>query len=140
MKQAKFIFIAQDIMLTKWMQAADLFDKSRVITTEAQTLTVDFDEREEIDLSKGEQILNVLSSKFNEAIKTEKLVLLHLISVQNNNVVYLNNKVKPFIDKSVRELSNGNIWGMFDDFLKNLNLKVETDKYRFIKNVEFETI
>lgn len=130
---AKIIIIVGDSTKTKFMQAADLFTKDKVLGKQHE-IEVKFEMPEfKWEFDYAQTLVDRIAELF---MKDKKFILsfVHLFSVKNDEVImFNNNKVKPYINKKVRQISNGNKFYIFANYLKNIGLEVETDNYFFIK-------
>jgi hypothetical protein len=130
--KAKFLMISGKKNLTQFMQAADLFEKSKVLGG-LEVFTVTFKEEEvKVTFTQCERLIQKMVECFP---KEYLLSFLHLHSIIEEDKILLNVnlKCKPYINKSVRTISNGHYYGIFPTILKELGISVETDKHLFIK-------
>lgn len=105
-KELEFDLIVGDKFPTQFLQAFDLFEKTK-ITGEVLSLTVNFKENENITKTKIEKII----SKIKDTIeKEEKLVA--FIGCKLNKLYWENPDIKT--------ISNGTHWFCINDF-KNKN-------------------
>lgn len=132
MIQATYLLIAGDARRNAFMKAADVFEEGKVLG-EAEEIVVNYKEHTDLTLERAAIPIAEIH-KLGE----KKLIvsLFHLISIQQGNVITMNDgTVKPYVNKAVRIISSGEKWFMLDDCLRYLGFTVETDEWRFIKNV-----
>ena len=132
MIRATYLLIAGDARLNAFMKAADVFEEGKVLG-EPEQIIVNY--KEDIELTLERAALPI-----NEVAKSDEkkyiISLFHLISIQQEKVITMNDgKIKPYVNKSVRIISSGTNWFMLDDYLRYLGFTVETDEFRFIKNI-----
>jgi hypothetical protein len=132
MKTAEFIVIAGRKDIDDFMKAADLFHGKNL--GEIETITISYKESETLSLERMEKLIPVLKEGFE---KTGQIVsFIHLISIRNNDNITLNSIVKPYVDKSVREISNGKKSFVFKHFIEAYTpFKCETDEYYYITEI-----
>lgn len=131
--QAKAIFnvIVRDALRTKFMQATDVFDAGKIVG-EIKTFTATFKEFEQVTFERCQNLINMWA----KTPKNFPFVLIHLHSIENEDQILLNTKLKcmPYIDYSVRQISDGQHTFFLKDYLVNeLGISVETDQFVFVK-------
>lgn len=122
--EIKFLAIYGNKDITLIMQACDMFDPSKT-----------YGELHDIKI--------ILSDKKITKKTIEKTILLlkETLEKTKNNVIFIcylgeDFKVKPYINRSIRMISNGERFFMFDDFLRYMGFEVITSKHRFINEVK----
>jgi hypothetical protein len=130
----KFLVIIGEAKMTKMMQAFDMFEPSKVLG-EIKEIVFSLEDGILADEERVRKTLQNSEWIFKEAGK--QLIFMHFISYTNDNVTVSNNgTITPFFDKTVRCISNGNQFFMFDDFIRNYTrLEVKTNEHRFIECV-----
>lgn len=134
---AKIMIISGNKMITKFMQAADCFEKSKVIGN-LQILNISYKKNEKVTLQRAGKIINEIKKELE---KEDIVSFVHVMEVTNGNVTIKNKgEVIPYINKEVRVISDGHNWFMFHKFIEShTNLKVITDNYMFVTGVGIDT-
>ena len=129
--RAKFLIVSGDKFTTEFMQYADVFEKSKVIGI-PKIITISFKEGERVSLSRAIPLIDA-TRKALESSK-ELVSLIHLIEVQNDNVVIKNRgEIAPYVNREVRCISDGEKWGLFSKYIEaSTGLEVITDQHMFI--------
>jgi hypothetical protein len=132
MKTAEFIVIAGRKDIDSFMKAADLFHGKNI--GEIDIITVSYKEFENLSFERMEKLIPILKEGFE---KTGHIVsFIHLISIRNNDNITLNSIVKPYIDKSAREVSDGKKSFVLKHFIEAYTpFKCETDEYYYITEI-----
>lgn len=132
MKTATFIVVAGPKLIDSFMKAADLFRAKNLGIVEE--MTVVYKEDQNISIDRAAALIPFVKEVFE---KSEKIVsFIHLKSVRNNNVITLNDSVKPYYDEKIREVSNGHTSFVFKEFIeKTTGFKCNTDQNYFIKEI-----
>lgn len=115
MKKAKFIVIHGDRKHTALMQAGDVFSKDKVLGS-MQVMEVEYKTGEVVTFRRAGKLIEEFKTNLE---KLDRIVtLVHLSEIYDENKILLNNnKVKPYINKSVRMVSDGTKWGMLHEIL-----------------------
>lgn len=130
--KAHFYIVMGDLRITKFMQAADMFEKDKVIG-EIVKFYVEFKEEEKrITFARCERLIEKMAELFP---KKYIVSLIHLDYIEEGDVIRLNREGKcaPYINKSVRVISDGHNWYMFHELLKKLKINFELDEHCFVK-------
>ena len=141
MMKAIFKVILGDKQKTKFMQACDVFESSKVLgefdddggLIEA---IIEFKEGEEVSLERAGKAINTLKLAFEQ--EGSKIVtLIHLSHIMKGNSIIPNDEtIAPYVNKKVRMVSNGKKFGMLHDLLKGIGLKVTTNEHMYIQTAE----
>lgn len=128
---AKFIIILVDERMTKFMQCADLFSKDKVIA-KIDECVFTFEETKKVDYELCEKVINSFLTTTENKLS---FAFIHLHSIIDEDQILLNRKLqcKPYINKEIRQISDGNKSFMFHDFLTKLEMPFELDENCFIK-------
>lgn len=126
------LMLFQNVRITRFMQAADVFEAGKVVIT--QKTCVAYTEIP-VTIEHCQKMMEQIAIQQRTADKDDlKPVVVHVVSFQNENTITLNNNlVAPFIDKSVRCVSDGENWGVLANMLRDIGVNVQTDQYMFIK-------
>lgn len=128
---AKILIIIGDKMHTKLLQTCDMFEPDKVLGF-IKEFEIAFDATE-FKIENGQPFVDAFTKTYTDD-KNFILSFVHLISVKNKDVIMLNNdKVIPYINKKVRQISDGKSFFLFSKYLKNMGIKVKTDEYFFIQ-------
>jgi len=123
-----------DKKITEFMQACDLFDNAKIIG-KIDEITLDI--KPGVNLAENSYLRSVVENLKNAYEHAgHNVAFVHIVHVQDDNIIVLNNKgnVKPYINKKIRQISDGKKSFIFEEFLKRIGIKVETDEHRFIIN------
>lgn len=118
--------VTGNAMMTKFMQAADMFEPWKVLG-KLTNIVVTLDE-----VPTDEQL-----QKLQDTIKQgfekdkERVSFVYIVDCEGRD-----HTIEPYVDLSVKAISNGEQWGMFDENLRKYGLVVETDNYRALKSVK----
>ena len=134
MTTVKILLILTPKMISRFMQAADVFDNGKVIG-EIKEISIDFKEGEIVDFSRIEKLFPVLKTAF-ESESQYQVQLIHAEQIESeDNILKNNKKLLPYFNPKVRQISDGSKFFLFCDFLKNLGFEVETTQDMYIKNL-----
>ena len=124
--------IVNNRQITDFMQAADLFDKAKVIGS-IREVNISF--AGEITLEDAQLILDRVRVFFND--KKLQVTFIHLLSIENEDVILknVNCRVTPYFNPGHREISDGAKCFMFHHFLKQIGLEHTTDEHMFVKTI-----
>jgi hypothetical protein len=130
---AKIMVISGDKKLTKFMQCADVFEASKVLGT-LNILSVNYKENEKASLSRAGLLIDAIKNSLED---DEVVSFIHVLEVTNGNTTIRNQgEIVPYINKTVRCISDGHSWFVLSDFIEQkTGLKVVTDKHKFIISV-----
>ncbi len=134
---AKIMVISGNKKITKLMQAADCFEKSKVIGN-LQILNISYKEKEKLTLQRAGKLIDVLK----EGLEKDEIVsFVHVIQIQiGGKIIENKGEVIPYINKEVRCISDGHNWFVLAQFIKEkTNLKVVTNNEMFITGVGVDT-
>jgi hypothetical protein len=130
MKKGIFYVIVGDTDITKLMQAADIFDKSKIIAS-IQKISVEYKEDVDLTIEYAGNIIEKIKNELEE--EGHIVVFIHLESISIDDVVTENmGDIPPYINKSIRSISDGEHWVMLYDVLERLGVKVEYNENYFI--------
>lgn len=128
------LVIAGEKKITKFMQACDVFSNDKVIGIR-YTVTMNFTNG--MVKSKRKKFFEIIVENLKKNYETEHkciVSLVHIKSYQQGNTVTINDGwAKPYINKKVRQISDGEVFSMFHDILSNLNIKFKTNEQYFIQ-------
>ena len=128
MNTVKFVVISGPSNITKLMQAADMFSKFKVVGY-IKDFTLEMDGTVTKETIKN--LIPILKSALEE--DNEIVTLIHFISMENEELVLKNKDIEPYINKEVREISDGEKWMTLHDVLDRYGIKHEVDENMFIK-------
>lgn len=132
MKNAEFIIIHGIKNLDSFMKAADLFNGKNLGTVEH--LTIIYKETEAISIERAGKVIPYLKEGFEKA--GEIVSFIHLVQIRNNDDITLNSKIKPYVDMSAREISNGYKSFVLKHFIEAYTpFKCETDENYYITEI-----
>ena len=134
---AKILIISGSRVMTNLMQCADIFQKDKVIGT-LKIINVKYKENEKANLKRAA----ILIDKIKQSLEEEEIVsLIHVLEATNGTVTVSNQgEVLPYIDKTVRCVSDGYNWFLLSDWIEHkTGLKVITDEHKFITGVGIKT-
>jgi hypothetical protein len=130
---ATLMVISGNKMMTKFMQAADVFEESKVLGT-VKYITANYKEDEKLTLERAAKIIDATKQALEE---DEVVSFVHLMGIQIGKKVIKNQgEIIPYINKEVRCISNGEKWFVLARFIEQkTNLKVITNEHMFITGV-----
>lgn len=130
MKEGIFYVICGDSKITKFMQAADVFEKSKVVAS-VQKISVEYKEDIDLTIEYAGKIIEKIKEELEE--QGQLVVFIHLDSIIVDDVVTENmGDIPPYINKSIRAISDGEHWIMLHDILERLGVKVQYNENYFI--------
>jgi hypothetical protein len=129
-----FTAISGDKMHSDFMQACDVFEKSKVLG-ELQKITITVKD----DVVISEEYVRAVMANTIAAMNHAKRVLsfLHFEYYEQNDTTISNSgSITPYVNKEVRMISNGHNFFLLDEFIRrSTGLKVITDEHRFVQAV-----
>jgi len=134
--EIKILAVSGQSLLTKFMQAADVFEDSKVLGT-PKILIVKYKAGEKISTKRAADLINFIKQSLE---KNEEIVsFIHILEIQEGKKIRKNKgELAPFVNKDVRCISDGKKWGLLSKYIElNTNLKVITDENMFITSVGF---
>lgn len=111
MCKSKIIYtiVSGDEMMTKFMQAAAVFEKGKVVGTK-KTITFSLEEGTPATLERVRSTMKHSVDAFKQT--GELLTFMHFeCFINGEEVVYNDGTVTPYVDKEVRVISDGKNWG-----------------------------
>ena len=132
--KAELLIISGSKLATKFMQCADVFEKSKVIGT-LSSVVVSYNEGEKLDFKKASKLVDATRDAYT---KLDMIVsFIHLKSITDGQKTILNKgEVTPYFNKEVRVISDGQSWFLLCDFIKHqTGLQVNTDENMFITSI-----
>jgi len=131
---AKLMVISGSLQKTKFMQCADVFEKSKVLGT-TQYMDVSFNEGTKLTQKHLSLVIDSMKKALEEA--GELVTFIHIVGTQNGNIVtYNQGEIAPYVNSDVRCVSDGGSWYVLCDYLKAATgLDVITDEHRFVIGV-----
>lgn len=132
MKNAEFLIITGRKDIDNFMKAADLFHGKNIGIID--TVIITYKESETLSFERMEKLIPILKSGFEKV--GEIVSFIHLVQLRNNDNITLNSTVKPYVDMSAREISDGHKSFVFKRFIEAYTpFKCETDEYYYIKGI-----
>ena len=132
MKNAEFIVISAPKHMDQFMKAADLFRAKNLGTI--KRMTVEYNEKTSISLDRAKAIIPVIKEGLEKAGRIVSFI--HLVKVRNGDTIKLNSSIKPYVDMTAREISNGHTSFVFKDYIEIVTgFKCEIDEHYYIKNI-----
>jgi hypothetical protein len=129
-----FTAISGDKLHSDFMQACDVFEKSKVLG-DVQKITITTQE----DVVVNDEYIKRTMDATVAAMQSAKRILtfLHFEYYTQDGQTFKNNgSITPYVNKDVRMISDGSTFQMLDDFIRfNTGLEVITDEHRFIRAV-----
>jgi hypothetical protein len=129
MIKAKFIAISGDSFVNQIAKACDIFDDGKIVAT-FTNIEATFKEDEIVDFERCGKLIEVIRQYFESK---QVVALVHLKCIMDGNKTIFNNAIEPYINKSVREISDGQKYTMFHGILSNLGISFELTEYMYIK-------
>ncbi len=132
--RVEVLVIAGEKKITELMQACDMFSKDKVIG-ERHLVILEFTNG--VVKSKRKVFFDIIIKNIKENFETEHqsiVSLVHIKSYQQGNTVTINDGwAEPFINKKVRQISDGKNFSMFHGILSDLKIKFKTNEQYFIQ-------
>lgn len=133
----RFHAVFTDVLRTKFMQAADMFDKHKVIG-KSDIFT--------IEGGTGESFTDMETSIRRLLQNTETIgefLFLHVDKVIfEDGEIYYNTAVPPFFKENIRSISNGQKWCMFSDLIRSMTddrFVIETTENMVVTGIKVKT-
>jgi hypothetical protein len=121
-----FNIIVKDSQMTSIMQATDLFDSGKIIG-QRQSIEITYDVDAEITEERIANTMKALVEAYSEFGKQEIVFLDLSIGIVNST---------PYVDKRVRQVSDGKKSFLFVDWLKHIGYDVETTQDMYVKSIK----
>lgn len=129
-----FIIIHGDVRLSAFMNTADVWSVGTHlgdIHNYCVTLKDGYDHSFE-NMEKDKKAMIGAIEQLGD-----KVIFAHTLRIKTPDAILLNNnKTKPYLDKSIRIVSNGKSFFMMDDFLKYMGIEHQCDEHRFITEIK----
>ena len=126
--------IIKDPMMTKIMQAADVFEKHKVV---ANMIDINY-VIEEKELLSENKMYAILGHKAMLKQFMPNLVFGYIHQIEVDDVVLKNDIMVPYVDNTISVFSAGQKWGLLVDVLKSYKeLEYEESDLRKIKSIGF---
>ena len=142
MKKATYLVISGSKTMTEFMQACDVFEKSRVVGEITHMDTTFSENDKNVTLYRAGQNIQHIKASLEQKEIGLIVSLVHLVSVESDGKITKNNKdIVPYINKNVKTISDGSKWFIFHTFIKkycgfdfNTNSDYSFKENSFIKN------
>ena len=135
----KILIISGDSKRTAFMQACDVFEKTKVLG-ENRILTANFKEGEKVSLERTRNLIEPIKLAVEQS--GEIVSFVYVLEIQEKNIITQNNgEVLPYINKKVKCVSNGKNFFVLSNWIEHNfpYLKVITDEYKNIIDVGINT-
>lgn len=129
MIKAKFIVISGESLINKFIKAVDAFDGGKIVA-QISEIYISYKEEEKVSFERLEKLIPVIKEQL-ESKEVVALIHLHSIIYENNKTLF-NNEVEPYINKSVREISDGKNHVMFYKILQKLSIEFQLTETCYI--------
>ena len=128
---AKLMIISGSLQQTKFMQCADVFETSKVVGT-TQYMNINFNEGTNLTQKHLSLVIDSVKKALEES--GELVTFVHVMETRKGNAAtYNQGEIVPYINSSVRCVSDGSSWYVLCDYLKAAtSLDIITDEYRFV--------
>lgn len=136
--KAVYLVIVADKKINAFMQAADVFEKGKVLGV-VQLITITFEPEVALALDYN----GLTTGHLVNALTSTGMIVsfVHLVYIQHNLTIDVNaGKINPYYNPEVRIISNGVKWFMFDEYLRRIGFEVTTDEWRYIKELKFKEL
>ena len=129
--KVNIIIVYGDRWTTEFMQSADLFEHSKVIGF-IKEMAVEYEKGTKVDFERASKIIVPLK---NALEKTNQIVsFIHILSIETEDAILKNNnKIKPYINKDIRIVSDGKQCFFLYKFVESFGIKVYIDEQYFFK-------
>lgn len=112
--EANFEVILLDKKMTDFMQAADVFQNSKVIW-KISNITIQY--KDKVSFNQINKIMPTIVEAYKKTWQT--IIFLHLKDISNETTIEINkNKVPPYIKKDVKIISNWDTWLNLLEYIK----------------------
>jgi hypothetical protein len=132
--RAIYKILSAEKQITRWMRMADLFDEGKVIAYPRE-VSIDLAETD-TTIERAEILMKILIEGFEES--RYDLWFCHLLGVDRYDAFLKNRSVLPYWNKNVREISTGEQYGLFHNYIESFGFLVETTQDMYIKQISFE--
>lgn len=132
MKRAEYILIIGNSKVTEFMQHADLFDKGKVAGA-VKEIILDFGDDVDLTVDHAEKAMWTVCDGIDK-MQDYFCIFAHLVKIEDEYLVKKNNKLAlPYINKNVREVSDGSKSFLLYEYIHGLGIEVDVTQNMYIR-------
>ena len=131
--KANLLIVSGNKMINQIMEGSDLGNHKHY--GYLQEISISYKENEIVNFKRVGKIFPAIKEGLEKI--GEKVVFIHLKEIVDDNKIIQNKTLLPWFDKSIREVSDGQKWCLFADFIRQLKFEVKTNENMFIDHISF---